>query len=128
MFWRNIREWSIKWNEFWSLSFFVGSSLFHSLLSSFVLCLLLSIFGGIVSCSVLLFFSNSFLLSLFNLSDGILSNGLFVFSLGSFHLFDSLKRDSFNCSLKFHSLLLLKFTLVRLLYLFVKTSPCSGPS
>jgi hypothetical protein len=99
-----------------------------SFLGSLVLGFLLNILVLVHHFLVLVFLSSEVSLSLFDLTDCFLSEGFFIFRTSSFDFFNILKSHSFNGSLLSEEFLLLVLALIRLLKLFVESSPSGGPS
>jgi hypothetical protein len=71
------------------------------LLGSFVLSLLLGGFVLVDDFSFALLLGNRGFLSLLDLSNGLFSEGLFIFRSGCFHFLDGFKSDTFNGSFDF---------------------------
>ena len=99
-----------------------------SFLGSLVLGFLLNVLVFVHHFLVLVFLGSLGSLSLFDLTDCLLSEGFFVLRSGSFDFFNIIQGDSFNGSLLSEEFLLLVLALIGLLKFFVKSSPSSGPS
>jgi hypothetical protein len=110
-------------------SFLLGNGSFLlALLGSLVLSFLLDILVLVDNLLVGVLLGSNGSLSLLDLADGFLSEGLLIFGTCSFDLFNIFKSDSLNSSLFSEEFFLLVFALIGLFQFLMESSPSSSPS
>jgi hypothetical protein len=97
-------------------------------LGSLVLSFLLDILVLVDNLLVGVLLGSNGSLSLLDLADGFLSEGLLIFGTCSFDLFNIFKSDSLNSSLFSEEFFLLVFALIGLFQFLMESSPSSSPS